>query len=81
LEPLTGLYGNLNLREMPTGFPVKPQGANDVYLLVAKPGRHASWDGRPIDLQYSGFYVGSLSGSEYLFDWSDGQLTQTLTRD
>jgi hypothetical protein len=73
--------GNYALLEMHTAFWVKPKGANDVYLLVAKPGRHHGWDGRPIDLQYSGFYVGTLSGPEYLLYWSQGELKQRLSRD
>jgi hypothetical protein len=73
--------GEYALRETQTGFLVKPKGANDVYVLVAKPGRHAAWDGRPIDLQHAGFYVGSLSGPEYLFYFSQGELQHTTTRD
>jgi hypothetical protein len=42
--------GGYALQEVATGFPVRPEGENEMYLLLASPGRHYVWDGNRVDL-------------------------------
>jgi len=69
------------LQEVTTEFPVRPDGENETYLLVASLGRHYGWDGSRVDLTGSGFYFGTLRGAEYLLYWNENGLKRLLSRD
>ena len=73
--------GGYDLQEVATGFPVRPDGENETYLLVASAGRHYGWDGSRVDLTGSGFYFGTLPGAEYLLYWNENGLKRLLSRD
>lgn len=73
--------GGYDLQEVTTGFPVRPDGENDTYLLLAGPGRHYGWDGSRVDLTGPGFYFGTLRGAEYLLYWNENERRRLLSRD
>jgi len=73
--------GDYDLITIETGFLNRLEGENEIYLLLAKPGRHFTWDGRAVDLSHTGFYVGSVDGPEYLFYWKQTLLKQVTSRD
>jgi hypothetical protein len=73
--------GGYDLQKVATGFPVRPDGENETYLLVASPGRHYAWDGSRVNLTGSGFYFGTLRGDEYLLYWNENGLKRLLSRD
>jgi len=73
--------GGYALQEIKAQFLRRSEGQNEVYLLIAEPGEHQSWDSRPVRLASPGFYFGALQGPEYLFVWKDHGFETIVTRD